>query len=257
MMLEARDLSWSAGPRRIVDQVHLGLQDGECLGLIGPNGSGKSTLLRMLYRVLRPDIGCVLLEGRDIQDMTARQFAAQASVLAQESPHGFDFTVREAVLMGRIPHQSPWAGDSVQDLACMRQALAQVGASSLEERSFSSLSGGEKQRVLVARALAQQPRLLLLDEPTNHLDIRHQLELMALVRRQRVSSIVALHDLNIAAHYCDRLHLMEHGRIVAQGTPAQVLTPATIRQVYGVAAEVDIHAATGRLRISFIPDENL
>lgn len=107
MMLEARDLSWSAGPRRIVDQVHLGLQDGECLGLIGPNGSGKSTLLRMLYRVLRPDIGCVLLEGRDIQDMTARQFAAQASVLAQESPHGFDFTVREAVLMGRIPHQSP------------------------------------------------------------------------------------------------------------------------------------------------------
>ena len=255
MKLQAHGLCWNAGARRIVDDAHLALQGGECLGLIGPNGSGKSTLLRMLYRVLRPDAGCVLLEGRNIQDMTAREFAAQVAVLAQESPHSFDFTVREAVMMGRIPHQSPWAGDSAQDLACMRQALARVGASALQERSFSSLSGGEKQRVLVARALAQQPRLMLLDEPTNHLDIRHQLELMSLVRRLDIGSIVALHDLNLAAHYCDRLYLMEQGRIVAEGTPAQVLTPATIARVYGVAADVDIHAATGRLRISFIPDD--
>ncbi|MGQ8876265.1 ABC transporter ATP-binding protein [Delftia sp. NA_296.1] len=262
MKLQAQDLCWSADARRadarrIVDQASLALHSGECVGLIGPNGSGKSTLLRMLYRVLRPDAGCVLLDQRDIRDMTAREFAAQVSVLAQEAPQSFDFTVREAVMMGRIPHQSPWAGDSAEDLACMRQALAQVNALALEERRFSSLSGGEKQRVLVARALAQQPRLMLLDEPTNHLDIRHQLELMSLVQRLQISSIVALHDLNIAAHYCDRLYLMEQGRIVAHGTPAQVLTPATIGQVYGVAAEVDIHAATGRLRISFIPDELL
>ena len=254
MMLKACQLSWSAENRRIVSEASLALETGECLGLIGPNGSGKSTLLRMLYRVLKPDAGCVLLEQRDIRAMTPRQFAAQVSVLAQEPPQSFDFTVREAVMMGRIPHQSAWAGDSAQDLACVSQALAQVGAAGLEERRFASLSGGEKQRVLVARALAQQPRLMLLDEPTNHLDIRHQLELMALVRRLAISSIVALHDLNIAAYYCDRLCLMEQGRIVAQGTPAQVLTPATIWQVYGVRAEVDTHAATGRLRISFIPD---
>lgn len=257
MMLEALDISWDADGRRIVDQASLCVSRRECVGLIGPNGSGKSTLLRMLYRVLRPDTGCVLLEQRDLRSMTAREFAAQVSVLAQEVPQSFDFTVREAVMMGRLPHQSAWAGDSAHDLACMRQALAQVGAAALEPRPFSSLSGGEKQRVLVARALAQQPRLMLLDEPTNHLDIRHQLGLMALVRRLPIASIVALHDLNLAAHYCDRLYLMAQGRIVAQGTPAQVLTPATIGQVYGVSAEVDIHAATGRLRISFIPDEHL
>ena len=253
MMLEGRKLGWDIHARRIVDNASLVLKRGECVGLIGPNGCGKSTLLRMLYRVLRPTHGDVLLLDQNISSIPDRQFAQQVAVLTQESMPGFDMTVTELVMMGRIPHQSKWAPDSVQDHAIVREALQQVGALALSNRSLADLSGGEKQRVLLARALAQQPQVLLLDEPTNHLDIRYQLEIMGLLKRQRLSSIVALHDLNIAAHYCDRLVLMNQGRIVAEGKPAQVLTPTAIHAVYGVTAEVDTHPATGRLRISFIP----
>ncbi|MFT3721283.1 ABC transporter ATP-binding protein [Pseudorhodoferax sp.] len=253
MMLEGRGLHWEAQARRIVDGASVALARGECLGLIGPNGSGKSTLLRLLYRALRPTRGAVLLQGLDVRGIAERRFAQQVAVLAQESAPGFETTVAELVMMGRIPHQAPWARDSAQDHAIVREALRQVDALALARRPLAELSGGEKQRVLLARALAQQPQVLLLDEPTNHLDIRHQLELMGLLRRQQLSTIVALHDLNIAAHYCHRLVLMDQGRIAAEGPPAQVLTPAAIRQVYGVAAEVDSHPATGRPRISFIP----
>jgi iron complex transport system ATP-binding protein len=253
MMLEGRQLQWQVQARRIVDGASLALARGECLGLIGPNGSGKSSLLRMLYRVLQPTHGQVLLLDQDVRGMPERAFAQQVAVLTQESATGFDTTAAELVMMGRIPHQAAWARDSAQDHATVRAALAQVGALALADRPLADLSGGEKQRVLLARALAQQPQVLLLDEPTNHLDIRYQLEVMGLLRRQRLSAIVALHDLNIAAHYCDRLVLMDQGRIVAEGTPAQVLLPATILSVYGVAAEVDTHPATGRPRISFVP----
>ncbi|GGH61907.1 ABC transporter ATP-binding protein [Comamonas phosphati] len=252
-MLEARDLQWEVHARRVVHGASLALARGECVGLIGPNGSGKSTLLRMLYRVLRPTHGCVQLQGQDVAGMGARAFARQVAVLAQESAPHFDTTVAELVMLGRIPHQADWARDSAQDHAAVRDALQQVGALALADRTLADLSGGEKQRVLVARALAQQPQVLLLDEPTNHLDIRYQLEVMGLLRRQRLSAIVALHDLNIAAHYCDRLVLMDQGRIVAEGEPGTVLTPATLQAVYGVATEVDTHPATGRVRISFIP----
>ena len=254
MMLEGRKLQWDVHERKIVDGASLVLESGECVGLIGPNGSGKSTLLRMLYRALKPTHGDVLLLDQNISVIPERQFARQVAVLTQESTPGFDTTVTELVMMGRIPHQSKWSPDSVHDHAIVREALQQVGALQLSGRSLADLSGGEKQRVLLARALAQQPKVLLLDEPTNHLDIRYQLEVMGLLKRQRLSSIVALHDLNIAAHYCDRLVLMDQGRIVAEGKPAQVLTPTTIQAVYGVAAEIDTHPATGRPRISFIPN---
>jgi iron complex transport system ATP-binding protein len=215
MKLEARDLCWSADARCIVDHATLSLQGGECVGLIGPNGSGKSTLLRMLYRVLRPDAGCVLLDQGDIRDMTAREFAAQVSVLAQEAPQSFDFTVREAVMMGRIPHQSPWAGDSAEDLACMRQALAQVNALTLEERRFSSLSGGEKQRVLVARALAQQPRLMLLDEPTNHLDMESIESLQFALELYKGTLVFVSHDRQFVSGLATRIiEIMPDGQII-------------------------------------------
>jgi len=252
-MLEGRDLQWEVHARRIVDGASLALARGECVGLIGPNGSGKSSLLRMLYRVLQPTQGQVLLLDQDVAGMDQRAFARQVAVLTQESTHGLDTTVAELVMMGRIPHQASWARDSAQDHASVRQALQRVGALALAERAVSDLSGGEKQRVLLARALAQRPQVLLLDEPTNHLDIRYQLEVMGLLKHLQLSAIVALHDLNIAAHYCDRLVLMDQGRIVAEGAPAQVLTPATLQAVYGVSAEVDTHPATGRVRISFIP----
>nr|WP_326534550.1 ABC transporter ATP-binding protein [Pseudorhodoferax sp.] len=252
-MLEGRQLRWEVHARRIVDDASLALARGECLGLIGPNGSGKSTLLRMLYRALQPTRGAVLLQGQDIAAVGERRFAQQVAVLTQESAPSVDTTAAELVMMGRIPHQATWARDSAQDHAIVHEAMRRVGALALAARPLAELSGGEKQRVLLARALAQQPQVLLLDEPTNHLDIRHQLEVMGLLRRLQLSAIVALHDLNIAAHYCDRLVLMDQGRIVAEGAPAQVLVPATIQQVYGVAAEVDTHPVTGRPRISFVP----
>lgn len=254
VLLEGRNLHWRVLARRIVDGASLALARGECVGLIGPNGSGKSTLLRMLYRVLQPTYGTVLLQGHDVADIESRVFAQQVAVLTQESAITFDTTtVSELVMMGRTPHQSGWVRDSALDHAIVRRALHQVDALHLAERALADLSGGEKQRVLLARALAQQPQVLLLDEPTNHLDIRYQMEVMGLLRRQRLSAIVALHDLNIAAHYCDRLVLMDHGRTVAEGVPAQVLTSAALQAVYGVGAEVDTHPATGRVRISFIP----
>nr|WP_145546462.1 ABC transporter ATP-binding protein [Variovorax boronicumulans] len=252
-MLEGRQLRWEVHAQRIVDDASVALARGECLGLIGPNGSGKSTLLRMLYRALQPTHGSVHLLEQDIGGMSERQFAQKLAVLTQESATDFDITVAELVMMGRIPHQAKWARDSAQDHAIVCQSLQQVGALALAERPLGELSGGERQRVLLARAFAQQPQVLLLDEPTNHLDIRYQLEVMGLLRGQRISAIVALHDLNIAAHYCDRLVLMAQGRIVAEGRPEQVLKPTTIHAAYGVAAEVDTHPATGRPRISFIP----
>ena len=253
MMLEGRDLRWDVHGKPVVDRVSLALDRGECVGLIGPNGSGKSTLLRMLYRALQPTRGNVLLMERDIRDITDRDFARKVAVLTQESVPGFDMTVAELVMMGRIPHQAKWARDSERDQAAVREALTQVGAWSLADRTLADLSGGEKQRVLLARALAQEPAVLLLDEPTNHLDVRYQLEVMNLLKRLRLSAIVALHDLNIAAHYCDRLMLIDHGQVVAEGPPVSVLMPDTIQRVYGVVAEVDTHPVTQRPRISFIP----
>lgn len=257
MMLEGQNLlvevSSHGIPRSIVDDVSLRLSEGECVGLIGPNGCGKSTFLRVLYRALQPDRGAVLLGGADIRGLNERQFAQRVAVLTQESCVDFNTTVGELVMMGRIPHQAKWAKDSVQDHSIVAECLDLVGISTLECQPAADLSGGEKQRALLARALAQKPQILLLDEPTNHLDIRYQLEIMGLLRRQRLSSIVALHDLNIAAHYCDRLVLMQEGRIMADGPPEHVLTPTAIRRVYGVAADVSTHPRTGRLHISFIP----
>lgn len=256
MMLTASTLSWHAGGRRIVRDASLGVQAGECVGLVGPNGCGKSTLLRMLYRSLAPAAGGqVRFNGRDIWRMSAREFAQQTAVLAQDAPQGFDSSVWDTVMLGRLPHQSPWAKDSAKDKALVQERLEQVGAWHLARQQFSSLSGGEKQRVLLARALAQQPQLLFLDEPTNHLDIRYQLELMHLLKALACAVVVVLHDLNIAAQFCDRIYLMQAGALLASGPPEQVLTPQRIAQVFGVQAEVGVQAATGRPRISYWMDK--
>lgn len=249
-LLEARNVSWSVDGQRIVDSVSLHVERGECVGLLGPNGCGKSSLLRMMYRHTRPDSGSVHLDGRDIWTLSPREFAQKVAVLGQESAHVFDYTVQEAVMMGRIPHQSPWARNSAHDLQVVEDCLRQVGCLHLAERDFSGLSGGEKQRVLLARALAQKPEVLVLDEPTNHLDIRYQLELMHLVKQSGRTVQVALHDLNIAAQYCDRIYVMQEGNVITRGTPASALTPENIARVYGVDALVDRRPDTGLLRVS-------
>lgn len=255
--LQAQGLCWQAAATHIVQGVSLHAARGEFVGLLGPNGSGKSTLLRMVYRVLRPTSGSVAVAGRDVWQASARDNARAMAVLAQEGGGAFDLRVRDVVLMGRTPHQSAFARDSDADLRIAAEALARTDTAQLAERMFSTLSGGEKQRVLMARALAQQAPLLILDEPTNHLDVRHQFELMQLVRRLGLTTLAALHDLQLAAHYCDRLYLLQAGTLVAQGTPAQVLTPDTIAQVYGVRALVQPSPHTGKPLIEYLPDERL
>ncbi|GAA4951501.1 ABC transporter ATP-binding protein [Nonomuraea thailandensis] len=216
----------------IVHEADLVVDDGEFVGLVGPNGCGKSTLLRSVYRALRPSAGLIAVDGGDVHRLPARQAAQRIAVVAQEIPADLDFTVTEIVSMGRTPYRPDAAADEER----YARALERVGLAGAAERVFATLSGGEKQRALLARALVQETRLLLLDEPTSHLDIRHQLEILHLVRELGIATLAVLHDLNQAAAFCDRLYVMNAGRIVAGGPPDHVLTPELISQVYGVRA---------------------
>ncbi|MCK2218682.1 ABC transporter ATP-binding protein [Actinomadura sp. ATCC 31491] len=216
----------------VVHGAGLRVADGEFVGLVGPNGCGKSTLLRGVYRALRPSAGLVAVDGDDVHRLPAREAARRIAVMAQETPADLDFTVAEIVAMGRTPYRPDAAADAERCAA----ALDRVGLAGAAGRIFATLSGGEKQRVLLARALAQDTRLLLLDEPTSHLDVRHQLDLLHLVRELGLATLAVLHDLNQAAAFCDRLYVMHAGRIVAGGPPGRVLTPELIAEVYGVRA---------------------
>lgn len=251
MHVEVNNVAVQLDSRRIVEEISLQVAPGEIVGLIGPNGSGKSTLLRAVYRLLRPVTGYVQLGGDDLWKLSAREAARRTAVVVQETPSDFDFTVREVVEMGRTPHKGLLEADNQRDMAIVTDALRRVNMSAFGERSFNTLSGGEKQRVLVARALAQEPKLLVLDEPTNHLDIRYQLEILNLVRDLGITTLVTLHDLNLAATYCHRLYLLAAGRIVTAGAPEAVLTPAWIHTVYGVATTCIPHPTTGRLLLAF------
>ena len=253
LKLDVTDVSWSVDERAIIDGVLLDVAPGEFVGLIGPNGSGKSSLLRTIYRVLKPHAGVISLNGEDVWRMDARSAARRAAVVMQERTSEFDFTVHEIVMMGRNPHKGIFDRDTQADFAIVETALRRVDMIEFAERTFNTLSGGEKQRVLVARALAQQARLLVLDEPTNHLDIRYQLEMLLLVKGLGVTTLAALHDLNLAAHYCDRLFLLDRGKIVASGTPESVLQPALLRRVYHVDAYVERSPRTGQLQITYLP----
>jgi iron complex transport system ATP-binding protein len=253
MQLEVQEVSWGVAGSRIVQEVSLRCAPGSFVGLLGPNGSGKSSLLRCIYRVLQPEAGQISLDERDVWRLSAKEAAQRIGVVLQEAGGEFDFNVREMVLMGRSPHKGLFERDTPNDERIVDAALARVGLASLAGRSFLTLSGGEKQRVLLARALAQQTRFLVLDEPTNHLDIHYQLEMLDLVRGLGVTTIAALHDLNLAALYCDQIYVLKAGRVVASGPPEVVLTPALIQAIYDVRAEVAPHPTTGRLHVVFVP----
>jgi iron complex transport system ATP-binding protein len=238
-----------------LDDVTLDVAPGEIIGIVGPNGSGKTTLLRAIHGLLAPVQGSVLLEGRNLRDLGAREIAAMVGSVPQHSRDGFGFTVYEIVMMGRYPHQRPLAGDRPEDAAAVRSALERTRTWHLRHRLVEALSGGERQRVLLARALSQDPRVLLLDEPTAHLDIRFQLEMMDLVTGLGgggLTVVAALHDLNLAAMYCGRLVLLAEGRIAAMGHPADVLDPARLRAVYGADVAVHPHPLTGRPSVTVL-----
>ncbi len=225
--------------------VDIAVPDGSFVGLLGPNGSGKSTILKTIYRVHRPAEGRVLLEGVDLLAMGAREAARRVAVVAQESIVEFDFTVLEIVMIGRTPHKRAFDREDELDRSIVADAIERVGCQALVSRSFNSLSGGEKQRVLIARALAQGADHLILDEPTNHLDVRYQIEILELVSSLGVTVLAALHDLSLAALFCDTVYLLTDGRVVARGAPDRVITTETVREAYGADVLVVEHPETG------------
>ncbi|MGW7355470.1 ABC transporter ATP-binding protein [Streptomyces sp. NPDC054802] len=251
MRIDIDALTVEVAGARLVREVTLRAGSGQVVGLVGPNGSGKSTLLRCVYRALRPSTGTVRLGGEDLHSLSAREGARRLAALPQEAVTEFDFTVAEVVAMGRLPHQRSVTRTTDEDRSACEAALVRVGAGHLAGRGFLTLSGGEKQRVLIARALAQQPRVLVLDEPTNHLDIAQQLEVLALARGSGLTVLTALHDLNLAALHCDLLHVIDSGRIVASGAPYDVLTPELLAEVFGVRAHRVPHPESGAVQLLF------
>lgn len=250
--VKVRGLCW--GPhkrRRIIEAISFDVPAGTTTAIVGANGAGKSTLLRSIYRQNRPDEGQVLVGGQDVWQVPARDVARLVAAVLQEAAPDFAFTVREVVAMGRLPHRGSLLTRSLADEAIIEQALSDFELADLSERPFSTLSGGEKQRTLLARAIVQQPKLIVLDEPTNHLDIRHQLEILQILRCLQVTVLVTLHDLNLAAALADQVLIMRAGRICAVGPPQTVLTSDTIRAAFDVAAHIDCHPRTGRPRFSF------
>lgn len=251
--LSLHDLAWAPSPgHSLLEGIELALGEGEFVGLIGPNGSGKTSLLRCAYRFHRPQQGRVELEGANLWRQSPRWSAQRIAVVLQEFPQDFGLSVAEVVAMGRMPHKGLLDGDSEEDQRLVDEALACVGLVERRIQPFENLSGGEKQRVLLARALAQQPQVLILDEPTNHLDPRYQLDLLRQLRSLGLGILASFHDLNLAAAFCDRLHVLDGGRLVASGTPADVLTEDLLLQVFGAKALVDPHPVAGHPRITWI-----
>ena len=228
------------------------LTPGKVLGIVGANGAGKTTLLRLLYRFHRPATGRILIDGEDLWTLSARQAAQRIAAVLQEQPSDFALTVQEIVALGRTPHRTGFvASGGAQEAAIITHALAQLGLSALPQRRFGTLSGGERQRVMVARALAQQPRLLILDEPTNHLDIRHQLEVLALIRTLPLTIVTSLHDLNLAAEVCDTILLLEQGQTLGFGPADQVLSEAAVSKAFQVQAKREQLAPSSTPHLTF------
>ncbi len=242
----------------VLRDVSFAVEQGEFLGVLGPNGSGKTTLLRLCSRILSPRRGTVTLQGRDIRQIRRGDLARMAAFVAQDSPDLFPFTVEQYVLMGRTPHLGRLQFEREQDFANARQAMDATGTLQLASRSMTELSGGEKKRVMIARALAQEPRILFLDESTAYLDMKHTTAILDLLkslnRRNGLTVIVVTHDLNTAALYCSRLLLLNRGSVHAAGRPEEVITEANIREVYETRVMVDRNPANGLPRISLVPE---
>jgi iron complex transport system ATP-binding protein len=261
-MLTAVDISFAYGRRAatgrrghqyVLENVSIEVERGSKVGLLGPNGAGKTTLLRILAGILRPVSGSVLLDGEPLERLTRRQLATRIAVVHQDTRSTFDFSVIDMVLMGRYPHLGVFELEGPADQQIARDALAATGTAHLEARLFATLSGGEKQRVVIASALAQASDMLLLDEPTAALDLGFQFEIAALLRRlnaeRGATMIVSTHDLNLAASLCDRIVLLDAGRVIAHGRTADTLTTANIRRLYDVDADVRFHDAAGHLTV--------
>jgi iron complex transport system ATP-binding protein len=243
--LEVKEISLSYNHVPVVNQVSFQIKPGELVGLIGPNGCGKTSIIKALSRILTIRSGEIWLDDRSLKSISHQELAKTIGVVPQNPNLPETFTVTEIVLLGRNPHLGWLRSESAQDLEIVWQAMLKTGVSELAERKIGELSGGEKQRVTIARVLAQEPQAILLDEPTANLDIAHQIEILNLMRSlchdKNLAVLIALHDLNMAAQYCDRLILMKAGRLFAQGAVEQVITAENIKNVYGAGSLVYPH----------------
>ena len=255
--LEIRQVYFSYSDGLVLHNISLSIKSGEMVGLLGPNGSGKTTLIKLASGVLKPGQGEIRLDGSSLSRLPRKAIARSVAVVPQQFHIPFAFTVSEVVMLGRIPFIRAFAGEAPADKDAVNSALELVDIVELEQRRFDELSGGERQKVILAMALAQQPRLLFLDEPTVHLDITHQVEILELVRslnvEQGITVIAAMHDLNLASLYFDRLVLLKEGRVITDGTPAQVLTEDRIMEVFLASVKVEPHPVTGVPHIVVTP----
>lgn len=242
--VELERVSW--GPRGradILSDISFAVPQGQIMAICGANGAGKSSLLRMIYRHQPPRRGTVRLMGRDLWDMGAPEAARHLAAVLQEQPTDFALTARQIVALGRLPHRKGWAAalstPGGEDAEIIAAAIRRMDLGAMADRAFGTLSGGERQRVMVARALAQEPKVIVLDEPTNHLDIRHQLELLALLKGLGLTVIATLHDLTLAAEFAERVLILNKGRILADGPPDTTLTEANLAAAFNIAARID------------------
>ena len=256
MNICVKNVSAGYGKKQILHDVSINFPSGKLTGIIGPNGSGKSTLLKCIYRILKPSSGQIQVGDALLEQLSYKESASRTAVLAQHHAYCFDFTVEEVVLLGRTPYKGITESNNREDKAIARRAMEETGVAAMAARSYSMLSGGEQQRVMLARALTQETPCLILDEPTNHLDITYQLQIMDLVSSRRLTVIAAIHDLNIAAMYCDQIVAMKKGQVLAVGTPSEILTEKRIQELYHVKSKV-ISRADGRPAIIFEKGQQL
>ena len=253
--ISAKNLTYEIEGKTLLGGVDLQAERGQLVGLIGPNGAGKTTLLRTVSGILRYRHGSIHLEGSDLRSLSPKDAAATLALVPQIAPYTYGFTSMELVLMGRYPHLGRFQIEGREDDRIAREAMRLTEIEQFADRTLDTLSGGERQRVFVARALAQQPRILLMDEPTANLDVLHQLKVLDLVRQlvdDGLTAVAAIHDLNLAARYCDKLVLLSGGRVLAEGPPNEVLAPETIESAFGVKSAVYQDPITGSLAISLI-----
>ncbi|MHC1636894.1 MAG: ATP-binding cassette domain-containing protein [Candidatus Nezhaarchaeales archaeon] len=255
--LRVLGVDFSYGTREVLRGITVTLEGGEFIGLMGPNGSGKTTLLKVMNNVLKPRKGTVMVDEREVSKLKIKDMAKLFGVVSQEYETSFSFTALDVVLMGRNPYLSRLRGESKRDYEIAIKSMELTNTLHLVDRPFNELSGGEKQRVMIARALAQEPKIMLLDEPTSHLDVSSQIEILELLKKlckeKGLLIIAVIHDFNLAAYYCDKIILMKDGCIYAMGKPEEVLTPESIEEVFGVKVSIQRHPITGTIYVTPLP----
>ncbi len=251
VQIQAQNISWQINGKTIVDNVSFKVNKNEAFGIVGPNGAGKTSLLKCLFQEYQLATGQVLFDGMPLAVFERREVAKKIAVVSQQHEAVFDLTVLDIVKMGLIPHKELFARNTDKDRQLIQQALARVDLAEKQHQVFNTLSGGEQQRCLIARAIVQRPMVLIMDEPTNHLDVYYQHQILSIVKKLGLTLIMTIHDLNLAAQYCDRLLLLDKGKVLACDTPEQVLRQSLLQQVFHLNCLVDKNPLTEKMRVTY------